>query len=73
MNKAGLQLLGMAVTAIRQLELGNPFAKIAVADFRRAMGYADISEEYVAQLDPLALPLQGVTSGVARPVSEGDS
>lgn len=59
MNKPGFQLLGMAVVAIRQLEAGNPFAKIAVGDFRRALGYADLSEEYLAMLDPLALPLPG--------------
>lgn len=59
LNRPGMQLLGMAVRAIRQLETGNPFAKIAVVDFRRAMGYADLSEEYVATLEPLALPLPG--------------
>lgn len=57
MNVEAFKLLGMAVTAIRQLEQGNPFAKIAVGDFRRALGYADLSEEYLATLDPLALPL----------------
>lgn len=61
-NKAGFQLIGMAVRAIRQLEQGNPFAKSAVADFRRAMGYADISEEYSATLEPLALPFPTTTS-----------
>lgn len=64
MNKPAFQLLGMAVVAIRQLEAGNPFAKIAIADFRRALGYADLSEEYLAMLDPLALPLPGATLGV---------
>jgi hypothetical protein len=60
MNVEGFKLLGMAVEAMRQLEQGNPFAKIAVADFRRALGYADLSEEYLAAMEPLALPLPGV-------------
>lgn len=66
MNVEAFKLLGMAVTAIRQLEQGNPFAKTAVDDFRRAMGYADLSEEYLATLDPLALPLLAQGKGATR-------
>lgn len=62
MNVEGFKLLGMAVVAMRQLEQGNPFAKMATSDFRRALGYADLSEEYLATLDPLALPFSKVSS-----------
>jgi hypothetical protein len=66
MNRQGSQLLGMAVRALRQLETGNPFAKIAVTDFRRAMHHADISEEYLATLVPLSLPLPGAARSKKR-------
>lgn len=71
MNVEAFRLLGMAVTAIRQLEAGNPFAKIAIGDFRRALGYADLSEEYLATLDPLALPLSSYVPGTGNPPDTG--